>query len=53
MPLQIAPVQAATSASTAWAGIRRAPSRRASVKTSRPSGRGTIGMSVVDSFMAG
>jgi hypothetical protein len=46
-------IQAATSASTAWASIRLAPSRRISLRTSWPVGNGTIRMSVVDPLMAG
>src|SRR6476620_11104680 len=37
----------------ARASILRAPSRRTSVRTSWPVGRGTMRMSVVESFMAG
>jgi hypothetical protein len=45
--------QAATSASTAWASSRLAPSRRISLSTSWPVGNGTIRRSIVDSLMAG
>src|SRR5512135_3017896 len=48
-----ASTQAATSASMASASIRRAPSRRISVRTSWPWGKGTMRMSVVDCCMAG
>ena len=47
------PIQAATSTSMASASGGRAPSRRISVTTSWPAGGGTMGISVVDSFMAG